>query len=73
MLHGQSHTRRFLVAVAEGDTWTRPRIDVAAPQILIIEAVVPLLEDAKDIGIAILALAILFGLSVGVALIFHYL
>ena len=31
-----------------------------------------ILEDAKDVGIAILAIAILFGLSVGVALIFHY-
>jgi hypothetical protein len=31
-----------------------------------------LLKDAKDAGIAILALAMLFGLSVGVALIFHY-
>jgi len=29
-------------------------------------------EDAKDIGIAILGLAILFGFSVAVALIFHY-
>ena len=32
-----------------------------------------LLESAKDAGIATLAIAILFGLSVGVALIFHYL
>jgi ABC-type transporter Mla maintaining outer membrane lipid asymmetry permease subunit MlaE len=32
-----------------------------------------LLESAKDAGIATLGVAILFGLSVGVALIFHYL
>jgi ABC-type transporter Mla maintaining outer membrane lipid asymmetry permease subunit MlaE len=31
-----------------------------------------LLEDAKDVGIATLAVVILLGLSVGVALIFHY-
>ena len=31
-----------------------------------------LFEDAKDVGIAILAIAILFGLGVGIALIFHY-
>jgi hypothetical protein len=31
-----------------------------------------LLEGAKDVGIATLVVAILFGLSVGVALIFHY-
>jgi hypothetical protein len=30
------------------------------------------LEDAKDAGIAILVVAVLFGLGVGIALIFHY-
>jgi hypothetical protein len=29
-------------------------------------------HEAKDIGMAILAIAILFGLGVGVAFIFHY-
>jgi hypothetical protein len=31
-----------------------------------------ILEDARDVGIAILAVAILFFLGLGIALIFHY-
>jgi hypothetical protein len=58
-----------LVAVAEGDTWTRTRIGVAALPILVIEA---RRHVAKDVGIAIVVVVILFGLSVGVGLFFHY-
>jgi preprotein translocase subunit SecE len=32
----------------------------------------PFSEEVKDVGIAVLVLAIIFSLSVGVALIFHY-
>jgi hypothetical protein len=52
-----------LVAVAEGDTWTRTRIGAAALPILVIEA---RRHVAKDVGIAIVVVVILFGLSVGV-------
>ena len=38
MFRGQSHISKFLAAVAEGDPWTRPRIDVAVLPILVIEA-----------------------------------
>ena len=69
MFRGQSHISKFLVAVAEGDPWTRTRIGVAALPILVIEARP---KVAKDIGLALLVVAIFFGLSVGVALIFHY-
>ena len=69
MFRGQSHISKFLVAVAEGDTWTRTRIVVVALPILVIEA---RRHVAKDIGIAIVVVVILFGLSVGVGLFFHY-
>jgi hypothetical protein len=38
MFRGQSHISKFLAAVADGDTWTRTRIGVAARVILVIEA-----------------------------------
>jgi hypothetical protein len=38
MFRGQSHISKFLAAVVEGDPWTRIRIGVAAPPILVIEA-----------------------------------
>jgi hypothetical protein len=70
--HGQSQRPNllaFLAAVAEGDTWTRTRIGVAALPILVIEA---RRRWGRKLAFAILVFVVLFGLSVGMGLIFRY-
>jgi hypothetical protein len=63
-----------LAVVAGSDLETRIPISVAVLPILVIEAVeVNFPHEAKDVGVAILVVVvILFGLSAGAALIFHY-